>query len=81
MNAVVQCLVRTPYFGPYLQREDFSTEKKQIEEDVLLMEEIAKLEKNSHSYHTLDIINTKDFKRVVDKYCPFFEGNLQHDAQ
>ncbi len=28
-----------------------------------------------------EVINTRNFKRVFDKYCPFFEGNLQHDAQ
>ena len=45
------------------------------------MEQLAKLEKEIQSVHTLDIINTKDFKNAMDLHCPIFEGNLQHDAQ
>ena len=37
INAVLQCIVRTPYFGPYLRKEDFHSEKKQINDDELLL--------------------------------------------
>ena len=80
MNGVLQCLIRTPYFGSYLKKEDFRGQRKE-QGEVLLLEELAQLEEDSRNSQALDIISTKNFKRVMDLHCPFFEGNLQHDAQ
>jgi ubiquitin carboxyl-terminal hydrolase 31 len=76
MNAVIQCVIRTPFFGSYLEQENFAD----AHGDQLLVEEIARIyiksKTNSHAS-----INTKPFKRLFEKHCPYFEGNSQHDSQ
>jgi ubiquitin C-terminal hydrolase len=38
MNAVLQCLIRTPYFGRYLQQDFFEGREKDKGEKELLLE-------------------------------------------
>ena len=78
LNAVLQCVIRTPAFGGYLESEDFDRNKQG--NDPLLLTEIAKIHKSSKEIDETGI-DMKPFKSLFDKYCPFFEGNAQHDAQ
>ncbi len=74
MNAVIQCLIRTPSFGNYLQQQQFAPEEE------LLIQEIAKIYLSSKTTKHQSI-NTRSFKRIFEKHCPYFEGYTQHDAQ
>jgi ubiquitin carboxyl-terminal hydrolase 4/11/15 len=74
MNAVVQCLIRTPSFGNYLEQQEFDPAEE------LLINEIAKIYLSSKTTKH-DSINTRSFKRIFEKQCPYFEGYTQHDAQ
>jgi hypothetical protein len=38
----------------------------------LMLDELAKMEKEMKNCHALDIVSTKSFKSTMDKICPLF---------